>query len=178
MRIVGGKYKGRIFKPGKNFRARPTTDMAKEGLFNILTNRFNFEELEVLDLFSGTGSISFEFASRGSNHITLVESDSIHFKFILQTINSLQLKSITPLKANVFRYLRNSQQKFDLVFADPPYNLKELKDIPKLIFSSEILKPESTFILEHPKELNFASLKEFKEVRNYGNVHFSFFEVR
>ncbi|MBN1819666.1 MAG: 16S rRNA (guanine(966)-N(2))-methyltransferase RsmD [Prolixibacteraceae bacterium] len=176
MRIVGGKYKGRIFNPGNNFRARPTTDMAKEGLFNILTNRINFEETDVLDLFSGTGSISLEFISRGSRHVTLIESDPVHFRFILQTINSLEIENITPVKTDVFRFLNRCDSEFDLIFADPPFNLKRLDEIPDLIFNASILKPGAILILEHPKNYNFSNHLHFKELRNYGSVHFSFFQ--
>jgi 16S rRNA (guanine966-N2)-methyltransferase len=175
MRIVGGQYKGRVFKPGKNFRARPTTDVAKESLFNILTNRYDFEDINVLDLFSGTGSISYEFASRGCNHITLVESDFVHFKFITQTLIQLQTKSVYPVKTDVFHFIKKSREKYDLIFADPPYELKELKDIPDFIFSSDILKPEGLLILEHPKSYKFSSHPRFEEQRHYGSVHFSFF---
>lgn len=176
MRIVGGQYKGRVFNPGKNFRARPTTDVAKESLFNILTNKYDFEEINVLDLFSGTGSISYEFASRGCKQITLVESDFVHFKFITETLIRLQTKSVYPVKANVFQFIKKSREKYDLIFADPPFELKELKDIPDLIFFSEILKPEGIFILEHPKNYAFSSHPNFQELRHYGSVHFSFFK--
>ena len=176
MRIIGGKYKGRIVKPGKNFRARPTTDLAREGLFNILTNRIDFEELEILDLFSGTGSISFEFASRGCKNITLVENDPMHLKFIVKAIKELDISGIEPIKADVFRFIKKTGQKFDLIFADPPYELKELQNIPSHVFDSEILKPGGQLILEHPKSYSFSNHRNFTELRRYGSVHFSFFK--
>jgi 16S rRNA (guanine966-N2)-methyltransferase len=175
MRIVGGQYKGRVFNPGKNFRARPTTDLAKESLFNILSNRYNFEGISVLDLFSGTGSISYEFASRGCTQITLVESDFVHFKFITQTLTLLKTDSIFPVKANVFVFIKRCSHQYDLVFADPPYELPGLKGLPDMILSSGILKPDGVFILEHPKKYDFGSFPGFTELRKYGSVHFSFF---
>jgi 16S rRNA (guanine(966)-N(2))-methyltransferase RsmD len=178
MRIVGGQYKGRIFNPGKNFKARPTTDFAKESLFDILANRYDFGEISVLDLFSGTGSISYEFASRGCNRITLVESDFVHYRFITQTLAMLKTRAVSPVKADVFSFIKKCRGKFDLVFADPPYQLQNLKDIPDLILSSGILSPEGIFILEHPKNYDFGSHPMFFELRYYGSVHFSFFKAK
>ncbi len=175
MRIVGGEYKGRIIKPSKNFRARPTTDIAKESLFNILANSYDFSEIKVLDLFSGTGSISYEFASRGCESIVLVEKDFHHYKFIRSTINELNLDSINPVKGDVFKFIEKSTAQFDIIFADPPYDLKNLDKIPDLILSSKLLHENSLVIVEHPKNYNFSKLPQFQELRRYGNVHFSFF---
>ncbi len=176
MRIVGGKYRGRLFNPGKSFKARPTTDMAKESLFNILQNQLDFDELKVLDLFSGTGSISFEFASRGCTDITSVEMNFQHHRFITEVVEKLGEKSIKAIKANAFQYAAKTDQSFDLIFADPPYDHKQFAEVPDLILTREILKPDGLFILEHPKNFSFADRKEFVEVRNYGSVHFSFFK--
>ncbi len=175
MRIIGGIYRGRILNPGKKFRARPTTDLAKEGLFNILENRISFQEIKVLDLFGGTGSISLEFASRGCEDITLIEKDPIHYVYITKTLKKLAISAVTPFKTDAFRYLKNCSLKYDVVFADPPYNLKELASLPDLVFASGILSPGSLFILEHPKTYSFCQLPFFTEQRNYGSVRFSFF---
>ena len=177
MRIIGGTFKSRIFRPGKNFKARPTTDFARENLFNILSNRFNFDDKKILDLFAGTGSISFEFASRGCKEIICVESDRIHFNFICSVIDTLGLKNIVrPLCDDVFRVIERKKQKFDIIFADPPYDLKRLADLPDLIMNKDLLSSEGLFILEHGKTNDFSFHPDFKELRKYGSVHFSFFE--
>jgi len=175
MRIVGGQYKGRLFTPGKSFKARPTTDMAKESLFNILQNQIDFEEIKVLDLFSGTGSISFEFASRGCTDITSVELNFQHHRFIKEVIEKLGERSIKAIKANAFQYAEKSDQSFDLIFADPPYDHRQFAEVPDLVLSGHLLKDTGLFILEHSKSYDFSSRPEFIEVRNYGSVHFSFF---
>lgn len=175
MRIVGGQYKGRQFNPGKSFKARPTTDMAKESLFNILQNKVDFEQITVLDLFSGTGSISFEFASRGCQDITSVEQNFHHHRFIQEVIARLGEKHIKAIKANAFVFVEKTAQTYDLIFADPPYDHKHFAEIPSLILSKDILKPEGLFILEHSKNYDFSNYPGFIEVRNYGSVHFSFF---
>ncbi len=176
MRIVSGKYKGRLIKPPKNFKARPTTDFAKENLFNILTNIFDFGKIDVLDLFSGTGSISYEFASRGSNSVISVESNYKHQLFIKKTIEELGLENVKSIKSDAFRYVKSTAKKFDLVFADPPYDLKEMESIPDFIFEQNILKPEGWLILEHGDKTDFGRHKYLKEVRKYGGVNFSIFE--
>ena len=136
MRIIGGYFKHRIFNPRKNFKARPTTDFAKENLFNILSNRYDFENKKVLDLFSGTGSISFEFASRGCKDITSVESDHVHYEFICSIIDKLGLKKcIKPLRKDVFTVIQKIGREFDIIFADPPYDLKGLNELPDLIMN-------------------------------------------
>lgn len=176
MRIVGGKYKGRIFKAGKNFRSRPTTDIAKEGLFNILENRYYFDDKNVLDLFAGTGSIGYEFISRGCQSATLVEADYVHYKFIISVLADLKIENVQVYKTDVFKFLKKPFGiKFYFIFADPPYNLTRLAEIPDAIFEANILKEDGIFILEHPKEFNFSKHKNFIEIRNYGKVNFSFF---
>jgi 16S rRNA (guanine966-N2)-methyltransferase len=177
MRIIGGIFKSRTFNPGKNFRARPTTDFARENLFNILSNRYDFENKRILDLFAGTGSISFEFASRGCNDITCIESDHVHFEFIRSVINKLGLvRNIKPLNKDVFRFIQRIDEQFDIIFADPPYDLKRLTDLPDLVMKGNILKDEGLFILEHGKRNDFSSHPNFTEKRVYGSVHFSFFQ--
>lgn len=176
MRIVGGKYKGRIFNPGKNFKSRPTTDIAKEGLFNILENRYYFEDKNVLDLFAGTGSIGYEFISRGCQSATLVEADFVHHRFIRSVLNDLQIDNAQVFKVDVFKFLKKAfSNKYYFIFADPPYDLKQLKEIPNAVFEANILKEEGIFILEHPKEFDFSKHENFIEIRKYGKVHFSFF---
>ncbi len=175
MRIVSGRFKGKTFTP-KNVNARPTTDFAKEGLFNILMNNFDFEEVEVLDLFAGTGSISFEFASRGSNRIDLVELNFNHLKFISSIIRELGLKQIHTIKGNAFQYIKACSYKYDIIFADPPFELAGIDTIPDLIFDKDILKPDGWLILEHSGNYNFETHHKFYKERNYGNVHFSIFK--
>lgn len=176
MRIIGGKYKGRIFNPGNKFKARPTTDIAKESLFNILQNKVDFEDIMVLDLFSGTGSISFEFASRACKNITSVELNFQHCQFIKSIIKNLNENSITVIKANAFVFCKKVDKSFDLIFADPPYDHKQFAEIPELVLDKKLLNPNGLFILEHSKYHNFSDRKEYRETRKYGSVHFSFFE--
>jgi len=175
LRIVSGTYKGRLIKPPKNFRARPTTDFAKENLFNILSNNFNFSELDILDLFSGTGSISYEFASRECNSVISIESNFKHQIFIKNTIEDLGLQNVRSIKSDAFRYVKSCREKFYIVFADPPYDLKSMDSIPDFIFEQEILKPEAWLILEHGDKTSFSRHKYFKEIRKYGGVNFSIF---
>jgi len=176
MRIVGGKYKGRIFKPKKNFKARPTTDIAKEALFNILENRYEFSNKKILDLFSGTGSMGYEFISRGCEHATLVEKDFNHHRFILDVVSELEIDNATVFKADVFKFIEKTGDSFNIIFADPPYDLPQLSEIPDRVLNRNVLKPEGLFILEHPKEFNFSDHRYFKEQRIYGKVNFTFFE--
>lgn len=177
MRIIGGTYKGRIFNPGKKFKARPTTDIAKEGLFNILENRYEFSNKSILDLFAGTGSMSYEFISRGVKKATLVEKNYMHYRFITSIINELEIENATIFKADAFKYVEKTGEKFNIIFADPPFDLLNINEIPDVIFKSEILAEEGLLIIEHPKNIDFSSHKNFKEIRNYGKVNFSFFEI-
>lgn len=176
MRIVGGKYKGRIFHPGKRFDARPTTDIAKEGLFNILENRYDFSNKRVLDLFSGTGSIGYEFISRGCERATLVENNFNHYKFILKVIQELHIDNAQVFKADAFKFIKKSGDQFQIIFADPPYEMKDFENVALEVLKSNLLAKEGVFILEHPREYNFSSYPDFKEIRKYGKVNFSFFE--
>jgi len=176
MRIVGGIYKGRIFNPGKNFKARPTTDISKEGLFNILENRYDFSDKTVLDLFSGSGSIGYEFISRGCNEAVLVEKDFVHHRFILNVLEILKMENAKIIRADVFSFLRNYKGNFDFIFADPPFDLKNFTDVPDLVLKTELLNSNGLFILEHPKEYDFSKHPNFKENRKYGKVNFTFFE--
>lgn len=176
MRIIGGAFKSRIFRPGKNFKARPTTDFARENLFNILINRYDFENKKILDLFSGTGSISFEFVSRGCPDVTSVELDRFHYNFICSVIEKLGVKgAVKALNVDVFKFIARSPGQYHIIFADPPYELKRLAEIPDLIMNSNLLYDNGLLILEHGKSNDFSAHPSFCEMRSYGSVHFSFF---
>lgn len=174
MRIVSGKYKGRHIPVRRNFPSRPTTDFAKENLFNVLNNHFDFENLRVLDLFAGTGSISYEFASRGAI-VDLIENDYHSFEFIRTTIANLKIDTIKPYKTDVFRVLHKLKNKYDLIFADPPYQMKNIAELPNLILEANILNSGGWFILEHSDRMKFNSHPNYREVREYGSVNFSIF---
>ncbi len=176
MRIIGGKLKGKVILPPAGYQARPTTDFAKEGLFNILDNEYEFEDLKVLDLFGGTGSIAFEFASRGAARVYCVEMARENASFIKTEARRLGLDNVTMVRDNVFDFLPICRERFDLVFADPPYALEGLEKLPDLVFAADILYPERYFILEHGDEHSFVSHPRFVKERHYGRVHFSFFE--
>ena len=175
MRIISGFLGKRRLKLPNNMRLRPTTDQAKEGLFNILSNRYYFEELKVLDLFSGTGSIAFEFISRGVQSVSIVEKNLIHFKFITNVKKELELNNLETYKADVFKYLEYNTEEFQLVFADPPYDLETLNEIPDILFSGNHLTEDGIFILEHSENNDFSEHPHYLEMRRYGKVHFSFF---
>lgn len=175
MRIISGQFKGRRFEPPINITARPTTDFAKEGLFNVLVNSINFEESNALDLFSGTGSISYELISRGCPNVTAVEMSIKHISFIHKVINQLNIDNLHILQTDVFRFIENTSQTFDLIFADPPYQLENINAIPDLIFKNHLLKEDGLLVVEHGKTTNFEKNEYFLQERNYGNVHFSFF---
>lgn len=177
MRIIGGKYKGRRINPPGNLKARPTTDYAREALFNILNNRIDFESVVVLDLFSGTGSISYEFASRGTPEVHLVEKNSLHISGIKKIIRDFGFDNIKTIHIDVKAYLKTCRIQYDLVFADPPYDLSWLEQLPDLISEAGILKDDGFFILEHPRNMSFSDHRLFFEHRNYGGVNFSFFRA-
>lgn len=176
MRIISGKYRGRHFNPPKNITARPTTDFAKESLFNLLQNRLDFEGLDVLDLFAGTGSIGLEFASRGARTVTSVELAHTQQNFIIATCKSLGVNNLTVIRGDVFKYVTSCHREFDVVFADPPYSLDTLAIIPDLVFGNKILRNGGLFVLEHSAAYDFSANEHFSEHRSYGNVHFTFFE--
>jgi len=175
VRIIGGAYRGRKIEVSRAFDSRPTTDFAREALFNILANRFDFENIRVLDLFSGTGSISFEFASRGCSEIDLVDINSQSAKFISKVAADMGMTSIHPVIMDVFRFLPTCKKQYHLIFADPPYELKSILDIPDLVLGYNLLLPTGWFILEHSKSQHFKSHPNFFDERHYGSVHFSFF---
>ena len=177
MRIISGKYKGRRFSPPSNFKARPTTDFAKENLFNVLGNHIDWEDVNsALDLFGGTGGISFEMVSRGCKKVTCIEMNPAHAAFIEKTKSVLQVSSeLLVLKVDAFKYLKSCRLQYDFIFADPPYDLKNFADIPRIILENGMLNDGAVFVLEHPKEYNFESLPMFWDRRVYGSVNFSLF---
>ena len=176
MRIITGIYKGRHFDIPKTFKARPTTDFAKENIFNVLNGYIDFDGATALDLFSGTGSISLELLSRGCASVISVEADRDHHAFIKQCLKKLGTDKCVPLRGDVFRFIRSCHVQFDFIFADPPYELQGLETIPNLIFENNLLKEEGLLVLEHGKKDNFEDHPNFVERRVYGSVNFSFFE--
>lgn len=174
IRIISGKHKGRRIQAPKNLPVRPTTDRAKESLFNILNNRFYFEDLQCLDLFSGTGNISFELASRGSESIIAVDSSTACIRFIDKISDELEMPIITA-RSEVMQYLEREYRKFDLIFADPPYDFEQYEKLVDRIYLGKLLAPDGLLILEHSSRSSFDHLDGFQEVRAYGNVAFSFF---
>ena len=176
MRIINGKFKARRIDVPHNITARPTTDFAKEGLFNLLNNQIDFEGIDVLDLFAGTGSIGFEFISREARSVICVEQNDRHTTFIRKTCQLLKIDNFTLIRGDVFKFVSSTKIKFDVIFADPPYDLERLEEMPALIFKNELLKPDGLFVLEHSIKNKFESHPHFSFHRHYGNVHFSFFE--
>ena len=188
MRIITGIYKGRHFDVPRTFKARPTTDFAKENIFNVLTGYIDFEGATALDLFSGTGSITLELLSRGCSRVISVEQDRDHHRFICDclkklTPNTQELTPNTqeltpnclPLRADAFRFIKSCKQQFDFIFADPPYALKELPTIPQLIFDHNLLTDDGVFVFEHGRGHDFSAMPQFVEHRSYGSVNFSLF---
>lgn len=177
MRIITGLYKGRHFDIPHTFKARPTTDFAKENIFNVLGRYIDFDEAMALDLFAGTGSISLELLSRGCAQVVSVEADRNHANFIRQCMQKLGTEQNVLIRGDVFRFLKSCHQQFDFIFADPPYALPNLPDIPALVFEHGLLKPGGVFVFEHGKNDDFAHLPHFVEHRSYGSVNFSIFQA-
>jgi 16S rRNA (guanine(966)-N(2))-methyltransferase RsmD len=184
VRIVAGKYRGRHFDVPRTFKARPTTDFAKENLFNVLRSYIDFEAdaPRALDLFAGTGSITLELLSRGCSHVTAVELDTQHISFIRRFLQTLRCEDdVTLLRADVLRFLHKASGPYDFIFADPPYALPELEQLPDLIFRepstpSSLLSPSGLFVLEHGQKQDFSSHPHFLAHRSYGSVNFSLFQ--
>lgn len=176
MRIISGIHKGKIFSAPKNLPSRPTTDFAKEGLFNVLINEFDIDELAILDLFSGTGNITFELASREAKSILCVEQNFNCVNHIKKTIKMFGFNQIVVFKNDAFKYLKKTALTFDLIFADPPYNIPNYTDIPNLVFEKNILNEDGWLIIEHDKHTNFSEHPNFIQQRKYGNVNFSIFK--
>ena len=178
MRIITGIFKGRKFDVPHSFKARPTTDFAKENLFNVLTGYVEFNELHALDLFCGTGSISLELLSRGCRSVTSIEMDREHCRFIAQCAEKLKVNNHILLRRDVFRFLKTCKKQYDFIFADPPYALRDLEKLPQLVLESNILTPQGLFVLEHGKANNFENNPLFLEHREYGSVNFSVFRQK
>jgi len=178
MRIISGTFKGRRLSAPKKLPVRPTTDMAKEALFNILNNQYYFDDISVLDLFSGTGNISYEFASRGTQHITAVDNHYGCIKFINETAEAFDM-TISTIKSDVFKFLEKSKQKHTIIFADPPYNFEidAFSKIPELVFKNQLLEDEGVLIVEHSKHTDLSQLEHYSHSKSYGGNMFSFFET-
>lgn len=180
MRIVGGEHSGRKFTPPNNMpHTRPTTDIAKEGLFNVLQHHLNFDEMKTLDLFGGTGSISYELASRGVPDLTIVEKDPAMYEFIKKTSGSLRIENMKAVKMDVFKFINQCTDTFDFIFAGPPYALTTIDDLPKQVFEKKLLKKKGWFVLEHTPRNDYKMFPFYKSERNYGTTVFStFIETR
>lgn len=182
MRIISGTFRGRRIEPPKNITARPTTDFAKESLFNLLQNRIDFEGIDVLDLFAGTGSISFECVSRGAREVTAIEMAHTQQNFIISTSKLLNIHNLQLIRGDVFKYLKTCRMQYDFVFADPPYSLPALPTLPEIILGTEsgnsMLKPNGLFVLEHPATYDFSGHPDFLDHRTYGSVNFTFFQKK
>lgn len=178
MRVITGKYKGRHFDIPRTFKARPTTDFAKENIFNVLNGYIDFEDCRALDLFAGTGSISIELLSREAQYVVGLELDRDHCAFIRQCIDKLGADNYSLIRGDVFRYLKSCRETFDLIFADPPYALKNLEEIPQIVLDKDILSEDGIFVLEHGKHNHFEEHPCFLERRAYGSVNFSLFKAK
>lgn len=177
MRVVSGELRGRRFSPPESFSARPTTDFAKENLFNVLANIIDFEEIKVLDIFSGTGSITYEMVSRGCTDVTSVELNYNHQKFIAKTISEFGIKKQAhSIKADAFKFVQNTTETYDLIFADPPFDLERASELPDIIISRHLLREGGIFILEHSGAGKYNAHPNFVQTRSYGKVNFTFFK--
>ena len=177
MRIISGKYGRRRFDVPTSITAHPTTDMARENLFNVLAGVIDLEGLTVLDLFAGTGAMSFEFLSRGAAHVTAVEKARVQADFIKRVQGQLGDPNLTLVRGDVFRFVATCRQSFDVIFADPPYDLPRFADVPRLVLDSPLVHDGTLFIMEHPREHDFSALPHFAQQRVYGKVNFSLFEI-
>jgi 16S rRNA (guanine(966)-N(2))-methyltransferase RsmD len=176
MRIVGGEFGGRRFNPPTKIPARPTTEVAKEGLFNMLNNSLDLEGMVTLDIFGGTGSITYELASRGAADLTIVERDAVTIDFIKKTVKELGIQDkVHIIKNDVFKFLKQHTGKYDFIFAGPPYALETIDDLPILVFEKELLAPGGTFVLEHTPRNDYQKHPRFSRMKNYGTTVFSFF---
>ena len=175
MRIIAGSLRGRRLNPPDRLPVRPTTDMARESLFNILNNYVDYEDCTVMDLFSGTGAVALEFVSRGARQVTAIEINAQCTDFIKQTASQFGVSNLHVVRADVFDLLKRANKRFDIIFADPPYALDKLADLPNLIFEKEVLADDGIFVLEHPREFQFEEHPHFWQHRAYGKVNFTFF---
>lgn len=177
MRIISGKFSGRLINAPSNLPVRPTTDYAKSALFNILNNRIDFEEIKVLDLFAGIGGVSMEFISRGAKHVTSVDLNFKCCAFIKETASKFDVKNISVIKSDVFKFIKSCDTKFDIIFADAPFELQETDLIPDLVFERDILTADGILIVEHQAKRILQSKIEAKEIRKYGNCAFSLYSL-
>lgn len=178
MRIIKGSLQRRIIHAPGSLPVRPTTDLAKESLFNILENRMNFQEAKVLDLFAGTGNISYELFSRGCAQVTAVDSNYRCTNFINEMATKFDMDTLVVVKADAFRYLKTNRQQYDLIFADPPYDSDYYQELAQTICEKDMLTHDGWLVIEHPRSVDFKHLPTFVELRRYGKVHFSFFQAQ
>lgn len=178
MRIIRGKYGRRRFDVPTNITARPTTDFARENIFNVLENLIDFDGATALDLFAGTGAVSFEFLSRGCSSVTAVEKAATQYNFIRKVAQTLNDLAMHVVRGDALRYVDTVASKFDIIFADPPYDLPAFGDIPQKVLNSNLLKPGTIFIIEHSRNYDFSQLPHFLEHRVYGSVNFSIFIIK
>jgi 16S rRNA (guanine(966)-N(2))-methyltransferase RsmD len=176
--VVGGELRSRRFDIPRTFKARPTTDFAKENLFNVLSNLMDFDGAVALDLFSGTGSISLELVSRGCSQVISVEKDPLHHSFIREVMERVKTDHCVTIRGDAFKFIKRCSTQFNLIFADPPYQMSGLALLPELIFSRQLLMPEGIFVLEHGDKSRFTDNPNFFQMRVYGAVHFSFFRAK
>jgi 16S rRNA (guanine966-N2)-methyltransferase len=176
MRIISGKYRGKVLMAPRNLPTRPTTDFAKEALFNLMNNHFELEMISVLDLFAGTGNIGFEFASRGAESITAVDNNGNCVKYINTTAAALKFENMQAHRADAIKFVERAYRKWDVVFADPPYEFEGHELLVNKVFEKNILEDEGMLVIEHSKRTSLEEHPRFRESRNYGNVTFSFFE--
>lgn len=175
MRIISGRLRGRVLSPDKNLPVRPTTDFAKTGLFNILSHQLYWEDIAALDLFAGTGSISFEMYSRGCDDITAVDQNPLCINYIRKHCEKFNVSAIRTVRSGAREFIKTTRVKYDLIFADPPYQADFIAELPTLIQQKNILSENGTLVLEHSDMYDFSTYEGFSETRRYGHVHFSFF---
>lgn len=175
MRIIAGTLRGRRLNPPQGLPVRPTTDMARESLFNILNNYVDYEDCTVMDLFAGTGAVSLEFVSRGAKEVTSVEINNQCTEFIKATAMQFGIRNLHVVRADVFDLLKRANRRFDIIFADPPYAIENLASLPDLVFEKQVLTDDGIFVLEHPREYSFEEHPHFWQHRAYGKVNFTFF---
>lgn len=177
MRIIRGKYGRRRFDVPTNITARPTTDFARENIFNVIENIIDIEGVNALDLFAGTGAVTFELLSRGAASVTAVEKAATQYNFIKKVADQLNEKNLRLIKGDVFRFIATAKSSYGFIFADPPYNLPDFQTIPELILNSQLIAPGSLFVLEHGRNYDFSHLPGFMQHRSYGSVNFSLFSI-
>jgi 16S rRNA (guanine(966)-N(2))-methyltransferase RsmD len=178
MRIISGRFARKHITAPDSLPVRPTTDFAKTGLFNILSNKFKFDEISALDLFAGTGNISYELLSRGTKNITCIDKAKSCTKFISATFNSLKASDVSIINTDALQFLNQCHLKFDLIFADPPFDYSNYQSVYEMVFKNELLKDNGLLVIEHANNINFENKDHFKEHRKYGAINFSFFELR